>query len=67
MGSKFILKISLPQSFPAAAPRLQFMSPIPFHPNVGQSSGTLCYRLLDSDWHKNCNISLPTRKKLLFL
>ncbi len=59
IGSKFFLKIHLEPDFPNSAPKCTFTTPVPFHPNVAQASGYICYELLKSDWTKNKNMSIP--------
>ena len=59
MGSKFVLKISLPPNFPDSAPKCLFMKPYPFHPNVEQGGGSLCYRLFGEWTTKYYKLSIP--------
>ncbi len=54
--------MSLKPDFPASPPRIKFMAPFPFHPNVDQAGGNICFSFFSTKWGKNQSITLDGSK-----
>jgi ubiquitin-protein ligase len=48
-GAALHLKFAFPPQYPVAAPEVQFVGVIPFHPNV-YATGKICLDLLQHNW-----------------
>ena len=48
-GGRFRIRLSVPPSYPLAAPTVTFETPI-FHPNVHFRTGEVCMDILKTDW-----------------
>ena len=48
-GGQFRVRLSVPSSYPLAAPKATFVTPI-FHPNVHFRTGEVCMDILKTDW-----------------
>ena len=53
-GGAFKLNIKVPENYPHKAPAVVFAVPL-YHPNVDQSSGQICLKLLE-EWSPTINI-----------
>jgi len=60
------LKISLKPDYPKSIPRIKFTGDnIPFHPNVDQAGGMICFSFFTTKWEKNKNISIDGSREIL--
>lgn len=48
-GGRFRIRLSVPSTYPLAAPTVKFETPI-FHPNVHFRTGEVCMDILKTDW-----------------
>jgi len=58
------MKINLDPKYPEIPPKVRFVAPFPFHPNVDQQFGSLCYGVLYPDWTKYKHMTIPARKDI---
>ena len=58
--------MKLRPDYPNSAPQIQFTGPLPFHPNVDQAGGRICFSFFSTKWNKNMNITIDGSKEILF-
>jgi ubiquitin-conjugating enzyme E2 A len=54
-GGRFKVELQFNDSYPFQPPRIKFLKPVPFHPNIGQD-GDICVDLLGKQWDPTSNI-----------
>lgn len=65
-GGRFILDVTVPPSYPLAAPSFRFVTKI-FHPNVHPKTGEICVDILKSAWSPAWTLQSTCRAIIVLL